>query len=60
MRETSNFNMPFVDTQRYEIFDYMPPEIPEGGQRLEIPYKLITKEMLYNLIEPHFGIEAGT
>ena len=52
--------MPFVDTQRYEIFDYMPPEIPEGGQRLEIPYKLITKEMLYNLIEPHFGIEAGT
>ena len=42
--------MPFVDTQRYEMFDYMHPEIPEGGQRPEIPHKLITKEVLHELI----------
>ena len=28
--------MPFVDTQRYDMFDYMHPAIPEGGQRPEI------------------------
>ena len=53
--------MPFVDTQRYEMFDYMHPAIPEGGQRPEIPHKLITKEILHELIRLNFeiGIEVA-
>ena len=49
--------MPFVNTQRYEMFDYMHPAIPEGGQRPEIPHKLITKEILIGL---NFEIMPGT
>ena len=52
--------MPFIDTQRYELFDYMHPEIPEGGQRPEIPHKLITKEILHELVGLNFEMMPGT
>ena len=52
--------MPFVDTQRYEMFDYMHPGIPEGGQRSEIPHKLIANEILHELIGLNFEIMLGT
>ena len=52
--------MPLVDTQRYEIFDHMHLDIPEGGQPPELPYKSIAKKILCTLIEPNFEIKAGT
>ena len=52
--------MPFIDTQRYELFDYMHPEIPEGGQRPEIPHKLITNEVLHGLVRLNFEMMTWT
>ena len=52
--------MSLVDTEPYEIFDHIHPDIPEGGQRLGVPYEATTGEILCTLIEPNFEIKHGT
>ena len=47
----SEFKMPFVDTQRYEMLDHMHPNIADGGQRPEILYKAIAEEILCTLCQ---------
>ena len=41
------------------MYDHTHPEIPESGQRPEVPYKAIAKEDLCTLIEPNFEIKPG-